>query len=131
MVVLGTVILTAYALIRKPNNTLRYALLSSAVFFTLRPWNSEQNFVIVLALFVLLNGQLPSKLLWVIPVVFAFVNASIPHQLYLLMPTIVDQFSRLYAPFEAYILWMRFALALVWLVILWMNIYSSRGSDPL
>ena len=56
LVILGTVVLTVYAMMRKPENTLRYALLSAAVFFTLRPWNSEQNVVILLTLFILLSG---------------------------------------------------------------------------
>jgi hypothetical protein len=126
LVILGTVALTAYALIRRPNNTLRYALLSSAVFFTLRSWNSEQNLVIVLALFILLNGQLPSRLLWVLPVIFAFVNTALPQQLYLLMPTIIDKLSALTAPFAFYLLWLKFALALAWLIVLWVNVHNQR-----
>ena len=131
LVLLGTLVLIAYAMMRKPQNTLRFALLSAAVFFTIRPWNSEQNLVIILTLFILLRGELPSRWLWVIPVVFALVNNALQVQLYLLMPAIVDKLNDLYAPFEIYRLWLKFLLSLVWLIVLWLNVtalYKREGS---
>jgi hypothetical protein len=122
LVLLGTLVLIAYAMIRKPQNTLCYALLSAAVFFTLRPWNSEQNLVMILVLFILLRGELPSRWLWIIPVMFAVANNAIQEQFYLLMPTLVDELNRLYAPFNIYRLWLKFFLSLVWLAVLWFNV---------
>jgi len=117
---LGILLLTAYAIVRAPQNRLSYALLSSTVFFTLRPWNSEQNLVIILALFLLLKGEL-SMWLWTIPTIFAIANNSLQVQLYLVWPTIVDELNGLYAPFDNYRLWLRFILSLAWLVVLWFN----------
>jgi hypothetical protein len=130
LVILGTVFLTLYAMIRKPDNVLSYALLSGAVFFTLRPWNSEQNIVIVLALFILLRGQLPSRWLWIVPTIFAVLNNAPQQQLYLLIPAIIDDLNRLYAPFEIYRLWLKFFVSLAWLVVLWFNVtalWTTRG----
>ena len=118
----GTLALVAYGLIRKPQDTLRYALLSAAVFFTLRPWNSEQNLVIIFALFVLLRGDLPSRWLWIVPTCFAVANSALQAQLYLLMPWIVDYLSRFYAPFYTYLSWLKFFISLVWLIVLWLNV---------
>ena len=129
LVVLGIVILSVYAMARKPQNLLYYALLSAAVFFTLRPWNSEQNLVIVLMLFILLNKELPSRWLWVIPMLFAFANNAPQQQLYLLAPTIIDFLNRLYAPFQIYRLWLKFLLSMAWFVVLWLNIVAARNSQ--
>lgn len=118
----GTLVLVAYGLFRRPQNTLRYALLSAAVFFTLRPWNSEQNLVIVFALFVLLRGDLPSRWLWIVPMCFAVAHSALQPQLYLLMPTIVDGLSRFYAPFDMYLLWLMSFISVVWLVVLWLSV---------
>ena len=126
LVVVGTVVLVAYALISKSQSTLRYAILSSAVFLTLRPWNSEQNLVIVLTLFILLSGDLPSRWLWVIPTMFALTNSSLQPQFYLLVPRIVDELNQLYAPFEIYRLWLRFLLSVAWLIVLWLNVARER-----
>jgi len=134
LVLAGTCILIAYAIIRKPQNTLRYALFSAAVFLTLRTWNSEQNLVIILVLFVLLAGDLPSRWLWAVPLMFAFANNAVQQQFYLLTPKLVDELSALYAPFDIYRLWLRFFLSLVWLIVLWLNVSalykkeSSRSS---
>lgn len=118
---LGILIVAVYAIIRAPQNRLRYALLSSAVFFTLRPWNSEQNLVIVLTLFLLLTGEL-SQWLWIIPTIFAIANNSLQQQLYLIRPMIVDELNSLYAPFDNYRLWLKFFLSLAWLGVLWFNV---------
>jgi hypothetical protein len=126
LIVLGLVILSVYAMVRKPQNLLYYALLSAAVFFTLRPWNSEQNLVIVLTLFLLLKGELPSRWLWVIPMLFALANNAPQQQLYLLVPTIVGSLDRLYSPFQIYRLWLKFILSMAWLVVLWFNIVAVR-----
>lgn len=131
LVAVGIFVLIAYAMIRKPQNTLRYALFSAAVFFTLRSWNSEQNLVMILVLFILLNGELPSRWLWIIPMLFALANNAVQQQFYLLMPTIVDKLNDLYAPFGIYRLWLKFFLSLVWLVVLWLNVtalYKREGS---
>jgi hypothetical protein len=131
LVLVGTFVLIAYAMTHKPQNTLRYALFSAAVFFTLRSWNSEQNLVMILALFILLSGELPSRWLWVIPMLFALANNAVQQQFYLLMPTIVDKLNDLYAPFEIYRLWLKFFLSLVWLIVLWLNVtalYKREGS---
>jgi hypothetical protein len=129
LLIFGTMGLIAYSIKRK-QNTLRYALLSSAVFFTLRPWNSEQNLVIVLTLFILLEGELPSRWLWVIPMMFAVANNAPQQQLYLLMPSIVDDLNRLYAPFEVYRLWLKFFLSSGWLIVLWLNVSALWKSIP-
>jgi hypothetical protein len=129
IVVIGTGVLIAYAIIRKPEHVLQYALLSAAVFFTLRPWNSEQNLVLLLAIFVLLRGALPSRWLWVIPLMFAVANNSLQQQLYLLMPTIVGELDSFYAPFNIYRLWLKFVLAFAWLIILWFNVTRVRNSE--
>jgi len=121
LVVFASLILIAYAMTRK-QDTLRYAILSSAVFFTLRPWNSEQNLVIVLVLLILLGGELPSRWLWAIPIMFAIANNAPQQQLYLLMPTIIDALTRFYAPFDIYRLWLKFFLSLGWLLVLWFNV---------
>lgn len=118
----GTLVLLVYGLIRRPHDTLRYALLSAAVFFTLRPWNSEQNLVIIFTLFVLHRGDLPSRWLWIVPMCFAVANSALQPQLYLLVPTIVDDLSRFYAPFYTYLLWLMFFISLVWLVVLWLKV---------
>ena len=120
-VLLSTCVLTVYAILRKPQNTLRYALFSAVVFFTLRPWNSEQNLVMILILFILICGQLPSRWLWFVPLMFAFANNAVQQQLYLLMPTIVDRLNILYFPFTTYRLWLKFLLSIVWLIVLWFN----------
>ena len=119
---LGILLLVAYGLIRRPQDTLHYALLSAAVFFTLRPWNSEQNLVIIFTLFVLLRGDLPSRWLWIVPMFFAVANSALQAQLYLLMPWIIDYLSRIYAPFYTYILLLMFFISLVWVVVLWLNV---------
>ncbi len=118
----GILLLVAYGMIRKQEDTLRYALLSAAVFFTLRSWNSEQNLVILFALFVLLRGDLPSRWLWIVPMCFAVANSALQAQLYLLMPTIIDELSRFYAPFDMYRLWLMFFISLVWLGVLWISV---------
>jgi hypothetical protein len=131
LVLVGTCVLIAYAMIRKPQNTLRYALFSAAVFFTLRPWNSEQNLVMILVLFILLSGELPSRWLWIVPMMFALANNAVQQQFYLLMPTIIDKLNDLYAPFEIYRLWLKFLLSLVWMTVLWFNVtalYKRKGS---
>ena len=119
---LGILFLVAYGLIRRPQDSLRYALLSAAMFFTLRPWNSEQNLVIIFALFVLLRGDLPSRWLWIVPMCFAVANSALQAQLYLLMPWIIDYLSRFYAPFYTYILWLMFFISMVWVIVLWLNV---------
>jgi hypothetical protein len=119
-----TVILAGYAIMRAPKDILRYALLSSALFFTLRPWNSEQNLVIVLTLIILLRQELPSIWLWVVPMLFAIANNSPQQQLYLLRPTIVDELNRLYAPVNILRLWLKFFLSLAWFAVLWFNVAS-------
>jgi hypothetical protein len=129
LVLLGTSALIVYAILRKPQNTLRYALLSAAVFFTLRPWTSEQNLVVVLTLFILLMGELPSRWLWIIPMMFSLANNALQEQFYLLMPTIVDELNRLYAPFDIYRLWLKFFLSSVWLIVLWLNVASVQKQE--
>jgi hypothetical protein len=131
LVVAGTLTLIAYALVRKPQNTLFYALLSSAVFFTLRPWNSEPNLLILLTVFILLKGDLPSRWLWIIPMFFAIANNALQEQLYLLMPTIEDDLVALYAPFNFYRLWLKFILSMGWLIVLWVNVTSFRDRQRL
>jgi hypothetical protein len=133
LVLVGIIVLVTYAMIRKPQNTLRYALFSAAVFFTLRSWNSEQNLVMILVLFILVIGELPSRWLWIIPMMFALANNAVQVQLYLLLPTIVDKLNDLYAPFEIYRLWLKFFLSLVWLIVLWLSVasqYKRGGSRP-
>lgn len=132
LVVAGTLILIAYAIIHKPQNTLRYALFSAILFFTLRSWNSEQNVVMVLVLFILLTGKLPSRWLWIAPLIFAFANNAVQTQFYLLMPTIVDKLNTLYAPFHTYRLWIKFLLSITWLVVLWTSLarlYKDQRSS--
>ena len=118
---LGILIVAVSAILRAPQNRLRCALLSSAVFFTLRPWNSEQNLVIVLTLFLLLTGEL-SQWLWIIPTIFAIANNSLQQQFYLIRPMIVDELNCLYAPIDNYRLWLKFLLSLAWLGVLWFNV---------
>lgn len=126
-----TMILAGYAIMRAPKDTLRYALLSSAIFFTIRPWNSEQNLVIVLTLIILLRQELPSIWLWVVPMLFAIANNSPQQQLYLLRPTIIDELNRLYAPINIFRLWLKFFLSLAWLTVLWFNVMSLfRKKNP-
>jgi hypothetical protein len=120
-------VLAVYAIMRAPQSILRYALLSSAIFLTVRPWNSEQNLVILLTLFIFLREELPSMWLWVIPMLFAIANNSIQQQLYLLRPTIIDELNRLYAPVNTLRLWLRFFLSLAWLAVLWLNVASLFG----
>ncbi len=127
---LCTLILACYAIMRAPQDILRYALLSSAVFFTLRPWNSEQNLVIVLTLIILLRGELSSIWLWVVPLIFAITNNSLQQQLYLLRPTIVDELNRLYAPVDILRLWSKFFVSLVWLGVLWFSVVSFFKRTP-
>lgn len=129
LVLFGTSALIVYSMLRKPQNTLRYALLSAAIFFTLRPWTSEQNLVVILTLFILLRGELPSRWLWIIPMMFSLANNSLQQQFYLLMPTIVDELNRLYAPFDIYRLWLKFFLSSVWLIVLWLNVASVRKQE--
>lgn len=124
LVFFGMLVMIAYAMIRKTQNTLQYALLSAAVFFTLRSWNSEQNLVIILTLLILLRGELPSRWLWFIPMMFALANNAVLPQVYLLMPSIVDELNHLYAPFDAYLLWLKFFLSLAWMAVLWFNCYA-------
>ena len=121
---LCTMILAGYAIIRAPKDIMRYALLSSALFFTVRPWNSEQNLVIVLTLIILLREELPSIWLWVVPMLFAIANNSPQQQLYLLRPTIIDELNRLYMPINIFRLWLKFFLSLAWLAVLWFNVVS-------
>lgn len=90
----------------------------------MRPWNSEQNLVIVLTLIILLREELPSIWLWVVPMLFAIVNNSLQQQLYLLRPTIIDELNRLYAPADILRLWLKFFLSLAWLAVLWFNVVS-------
>jgi hypothetical protein len=129
LVIFGTLALIAYAIIRKPQNPLLYALLSSAVFFTLRPWNSEPNLLILLTLFILLRGELSSRWLWVIPLVFAVANNAVQQQIYLLMPTIVGELYRLYGSFDIYRLWLMFILSVIWLTVLWLSVASCRNRE--
>ena len=129
LVIFGTLAMIAYATVRKSQNTLSYALLSSAVFFTLRSWNSEPNFVIILMLFILVRGKLPSRWLWAIPMIFAVANNALQQQFYLIMPTIVDEFNSLYATFDIYRLWLKFFISLVWLVVLWLNVSSGEKGN--
>ena len=124
MTPLCTMILAGYAIIRAPKDIMRYALLSSALFFTVRPWNSEQNLVIVLTLIILLREELPSIWLWVVPMLFAIANNSPQQQLYLLRPTIIDELNRLYMPVNIFRLWLKFFLSLAWLAVLWFNVVS-------
>jgi hypothetical protein len=121
-------LLTAYAVLRPTKDTLYLALISASLFFTLRPWTSEQNLVIVLTLFILLNGNLPSRLLWLTPLLFAFSNNSIQQQLYLLRPEIVGDLAKLYGSFDIYRLWARFLLACAWLGVLWFNVRAIQLS---
>jgi len=126
LVLFAALAMIAYAMVRETQNTLRYALLSAAVFFTLRPWNSEQNLVIILTLFILVRGELGSRWLWVIPMMFALANNAIQLQFYLLMPTIVNELNQLYVPVDIYRLWLKFFLSLAWLVVLWSNLSRLR-----
>jgi hypothetical protein len=124
---LGMLLLAAYPLLRPPKDPLRFALLSAALFFTLRPWVSEQNLVIVLALFILLRGRLPSRWLWVVPFVFAIANDGVQQQFFLLMPNVVDDLDAFYGAYELVRLWLRFGLSLVWLGVLWFNVRAVLG----
>lgn len=130
-VIFGTLALIAYAIMRKPQNTLQFALLSSAVFFTMRPWNSEPNILILLTLFILLKRELPSRWLWVIPMMFAVANSAVQQQFYLLVPTIVAQLSAFYAPFEVYRQWLMVILSIVWVMVLWFNVVSYGNRQRL
>lgn len=119
-------VLIAYAVLRPPRDALYFALVSASIFFTLRPWTSEQNLVMVLTLFIILNGDLPSRWLWGVPLLFAFANNSPQQQLYLLRPGIIAELNRLYASINIYRLWAKFLLASTWLAVLWVNVRRIR-----
>jgi hypothetical protein len=102
--------------------------LSASLFFTLRPWTSEQNLIIALTLFILIHGRIPSKWLWAIPFVFAFANNSPQQELFLLWPGIVSALDLLYRPVNTYRLWLKFLLASAWLVALWANVKRTFGT---
>jgi len=121
-------ILTAYGFFRPAKDTLRLGLLSASVFFTLRPWTSEQNLVIALTLFILINGEITSKRLWAVPLLFAFANNSLQQQLFLLWPGIVSTLDLLYRPVNIYRLWLKFILASAWLLTLWTNVRHTFRS---
>jgi len=125
-------LLTAYAAIRPPasqRQVLGLALLSASLFFSFRPWVSEQNLVLPLTLFLLL-GRFPTRLLWVVPLLFMLTNNSLQQQLYLLRPTIVEELYRLDGLIGPFRLWLRFSLSLAWLAVLWVSVLSIlRKSD--
>lgn len=112
-------VIAILAIKRPPKNTsgvFRLALVSASLFFSLRPWVSEQNLLIILSLFIILCGKLPSRLLWIIPLVFAGLNLSIPQQLYLLYPSIIDGLTTLNHPIRY---WLKFVVSVTWIIVLW------------
>ncbi|GBC71119.1 hypothetical protein HRbin02_00898 [Candidatus Calditenuaceae archaeon HR02] len=94
----------------------RLGLVSASLFFSLRPWVSEQNLLIILSLFIIVCGKLPSRLLWIIPLVFAGLNLSIPQQLYLLYPSIIHGLAALNHPIRY---WLKFVVSVIWIIALW------------
>nr|BAJ47030.1 hypothetical protein HGMM_F55C09C26 [Candidatus Caldarchaeum subterraneum] len=96
--------------------TLRLALFSCLVFFSLRPWVSEQNLFIILTLVIFLDKRLSSKLLWIIPLLFSVANLSLPQQLYLLRPSIIEE---IHAVDNVARLWFKFILSIAWLAVIW------------
>lgn len=102
---------------------LRMMLLGCMMFFSLRPWVSEQNLILVLTLIIFLNTKLPSKLLWILPLLFSVVNLSLFQQLYLIRPSIIME---MYAVDNVARLWAKFILSIAWLIVVWWIAYS-RG----
>ncbi|MEM0481427.1 MAG: hypothetical protein QXM16_00850 [Nitrososphaerota archaeon] len=94
----------------------RLGLVSASLFFSLRPWVSEQNLLIILSLFIIVCGRLPSRLLWIIPLIFAGLNLSIPQQLYLLYPSIIEDLIALNHPIRY---WLKFVVSVAWVIVLW------------
>lgn len=103
----------------------RLGLFSASLFFTVRPWVSEQNLIIIHALLIVISNRLPTRLLWVIPLVFAGVNFAIPQQLYLLWPEVVetlalfDHSTRLLAKFLVAVIWWWVLWYVIWRKNLW------------
>ena len=119
-------LLLAVLFLAKPpmgeKDILFYSLLSASLFFSIRPWVSEQNLILVLALFALHSGRPPPRIIWIIPLIFAFFNNSIQQQLYLIRPQVVDELEALDSTIKTYRLSAKFILALGWLSALWYHI---------
>ncbi|GBC68670.1 hypothetical protein HRbin01_00353 [archaeon HR01] len=108
---------------KHPQDTLSIAITSTALFLSLRPWVSEQNLYIILALMVFTLGKLPTRLLWIIPTIFAVANLSIIQNLYLILaPTSVET-PDIYPPVR---LWVKFLISIGWLALIWWTIASKR-----
>lgn len=113
------VVMILLAVKRPPANVIgvfKLGLVSASLFLSLRPWVSEQNLLIILSLFIMVCGRLPTRMLWIAPLVFAGFNLSIPQQLYLLYPPVIEGLAALNHPIR---LWLKFATSITWLAVLW------------
>ncbi len=110
-----------------PSKALNLALLGAMVFFTLRPWVSEQNLFIILALIIMVNRRLPSRLLWVVPLLFSLANLSLPQNLYLVGLSFfgANVIEELHDVDNEARLWIRLVLSVAWLVILWRTVLKA------
>ncbi len=134
MAPIAMLVLSVLAIIRPPRSfeeACKLALLSAAVFFTARPWVSEQNLVLVLALLILVYGGIPSKLLWIVPLLFMIANNSLLQQLYLVWPQVIEWLAYLDLYIKPYRLAAQVGLTMAWLAVLWMHVaraYKGAGS---
>jgi hypothetical protein len=106
----------------RPEKAISLALLGSLLFFSLRPWVSEQNLFIILTLIILVNRRLPTKLLWIVPLLFSLANLSLPQNLYLVRPSIIGELQLIDGMPRLLI---RMALSLIWLALVWKTVLKA------
>ena len=123
----AAVLILAVVFLLKPPADMRelilYSLVSAAVFFSTRPWVSEQNILLILGLTILYTGREPPPPLWVIPLIFMFLNNSIQQQLYLIRPTIIEELHIIDSIVKPHRLLIRFITSIIWYAVLWSLIY--------
>lgn len=118
-------LLTAYYAAKPPRSVgaaLRAGVLSASVFFSVRPWVSEQNLVLLLLLLSVLEGRAPDKPLWVIPLVFMFFNTSVFQLFYLMAPSVISVLVAVDQAVRQHRLWGRLAVTLAWYAALWVKL---------
>lgn len=119
-----------YSLVRPPTNpreAATYSLSASCFFLATRTWVSEQNLVLILALFMIVAGRLPSRGLWIIPLMFSLSNNGLQQLLYPSYPSIVLELRDLDTLTSNFRLVIRFIIVIPWLYVLFKNL--SRMTD--
>lgn len=120
-----------YSLIKPPGDTesaARYSLAATSLFLATRPWLSEQNLVIIIGLFIMAAGRMPSRWLWLTPLIFSIANNGLQQLTYPLYPNIVLDLYELDRVTNNIRLLFKFAIVAPWLYILFYSVLKIMTS---